>query len=156
MQVQGTKSFLPGRAVRKPQDQNGFTLIELMMVVFIMGILAAIAIPVYLGFTTRAKVGEGLSMGSALQRDVVLHHTMLGDFPSSNVEAGASAPDSYRGKYVNRMEIGPGGKITISYDDPALPGGTLELTPRSVDREVSWTCSSTTISPSVLPRTCRP
>ncbi len=136
---------------------QGFNLIELLIVVFIIGTLAAIALPVMINYTTRTKTVEGVAMTGALRREVELFWNMSGYFPGSNEEAGISPPDRLKGKYVSRIEVGPEGVLTVYYLDPALPGGTLTLSPSvSADAHVIWACSSDTIEPYLLPRECRP
>ena len=80
--------------------QQGFTLIELMIVVAIIGILAAIAIPAYQDYTIRAQVSEGLNLSAGAKAAVTEFFQDQGAFPANNVEAGIETPGNILGKYV--------------------------------------------------------
>ncbi|MBT8100815.1 MAG: prepilin-type N-terminal cleavage/methylation domain-containing protein, partial [Gammaproteobacteria bacterium] len=81
------------------KKQQGFTLIELMIVVAIIGILAAIAIPAYQDYTIRAQVSEGLSLSGGAKAAISEFTMDTGNFPSTNAEAGVSASGTIQGKY---------------------------------------------------------
>ncbi|OEZ28828.1 pilin [Variovorax boronicumulans] len=103
--------------------QKGFTLIELMIVVAIIGILAAVALPAYQDYTVRAKVTEGLSLAGAAKTAVAENAANAAPFASGFTEPGAT-------KNVSKVEIAPStGAITITYPSTVGSGGTLILTP---------------------------
>ena len=97
--------------------QKGFTLIELMIVVAIIGILAAIAIPAYQDYTIRAQVSEGLTLASDIKAGVAEYMAQTGDWPVDLVEAGlgsAAALTDKAGRYVESLDV-TNGTITIAY-----------------------------------------
>lgn len=138
-----------------PESQRGVTLIELMMVMLIMSILAAVAIPIYAAYTTRTKVAEGFSLASVAQQAVVEYENGNGIFPSSNLQAGIDPPTELRGSFVGSVSIGANGIVQVNFDDPALAGGQLILTPTQLDHTVVWQCHSPNISTPLLPKECR-
>ncbi len=126
--------------------QQGFTLIELMIVVAIIGILAAIAIPAYQDYTIRAQVSEGMSLAAAAKAAVAESFLDRGVPPATRVVAGMSANDTdTTGKYVQSVGI-VNGVITVTYGNEAnaqINGMTLTLTPyESIDLSVVWRCGS--------------
>ncbi|MEE9570631.1 MAG: pilin [Gammaproteobacteria bacterium] len=129
--------------------QKGFTLIELMIVVAIIGILAAIAIPAYQDYTIRAQVSEGMSLAAAAKAAVAESFLNTGEAPALRVNAGmtATATDT-QGKYVASVAI-LNGVITITYGNEAnaqittAGQNTLTLTPyESGDLSVVWRCGA--------------
>ncbi len=124
--------------------QQGFTLIELMIVVAIIGILAAIAIPAYQDYTIRAQVSEGMSLAAAAKAAVTEDFLNEGAAPANRTDAGmtANAVDT-QGKYVASVEVA-NGAIVITYGNEAnaqIQNETLGLTPyESGDLSVMWKC----------------
>ena len=86
-------------------NQAGFTLMELMIVVAIIGILAAIAFPAYQNYTARAQVMEGLAMTRSLKDAVAATYYATGSFPTSNAQAGVGTASSFRSKYVTSVQV---------------------------------------------------
>jgi len=126
--------------------QQGFTLIELMIVVAIIGILAAIAIPAYQDYTIRAQVSEGMNLAAAAKAAVAEDFLNEGVPPANRLDAGmtANATDT-SGKYVTSVGVA-NGVITVTYGNEANAGiqnQTLTLTPyESTDLSVAWRCGN--------------
>jgi type IV pilus assembly protein PilA len=106
------------------QAQKGFTLIELMIVVAIIGILAAIAIPAYQDYTVRAKITEGIN-GAAAAKTAVAESFQSNDMPGVVALAANWVPASAQSKYVASIAIAATGVITINYSN--APGGLTQL-----------------------------
>lgn len=139
--------------------QQGFTLIELMIVVAIIGILAAIAIPAYQDYTKRAHVSEGLQLAGAAKTGVAEYYSSNGVWPSNNTSAGLASSPS--GNAVSGVDVGTSGVITITYNEKVKVSATLTLTPTAASGSITWLCAETSptatnpMETNWLPSNCR-
>ncbi len=128
--------------------QKGFTLIELMIVVAIIGILAAIAIPAYQNYTIRAQVTEGLSLADGWKTSIAEFYAQKGTFPTGSSTTGSAtqivAAGATTGKYVSGIAVGTGGQIQITYGLQAntkIATLVLDISPGlSANNDVVWVC----------------
>ena len=149
--------------------QQGFTLIELMIVVAIIGILAAIAIPAYQDYTIRAQVSEGLNLAAGAKAAVTEFYQDRGQFPADNTGAGLSPSGTIVGNYVDDVDVAAG-LITVTYAytaagpykaNKAIDNATLILSPITNAGSMDWNCrGGATLGAAGkakwLPAACRP
>jgi len=147
------------------RTQKGFTLIELMIVIAIIGILSAIVIPSYLNYIGRSQAVEGFTVSAGLRSEITTYVWENKRFPGTNEVAltgniGKQA-NALEGKYIanNGISVTPDtGVVTIDFDDGNIAGQSLILTPEintlNNQQIVKWSCSGT-ISPNKLPLSCQ-
>jgi type IV pilus assembly protein PilA len=140
--------------------QKGFTLIELMIVVAIIAILAAIALPAYQDYTIRSQVSEGSVLADGAKTALAEYYTNKGSFPLTNLSAGLAGSASIAGNYVTGLNA-VSGVITATYGNKAnakITGSQLQFSAYSKGGgSIAWTCKSTTnaLAPKYLPTSCR-
>lgn len=138
--------------------QKGFTLIELMIVVAIIGILAAVAIPAYQDYTVRTKVAEGLSLASGAKTTVAETRLSMGRFlTGTNQSYGMALAASITGNNVSSVGVAANtGVITVTYQkDTAIAGLTLTLKPTVGSGGIAWSCTGGDIVNKYRPANCR-
>jgi len=137
------------------KQQKGFTLIELMIVVAIIGILAAIAIPAYQDYTIRARVTEGLEMASSAKLAVSETAMTNNALPATQAATGYTSPAATVN--VASIVVGANGVITITYAPAAGGPADIIMTPTlTANGDVTWDCTLGTLLPKYRPASCRP
>ena len=138
------------------KQQSGFTLIELMIVVAIIGILAAIAMPAYQDYTARAQATEAIKVSYALQNDIAIYISENGGTGGITGDASIVAmAANLDGKYTSTVTVDATGTINVLYDAGVLNGQTMTISPNLNGIQVaSWTCAGLT-NPQHLPSGCR-
>ena len=145
--------------MQRRDSMNGFTLIELMIVVAIIAILAAIAIPAYQDYLIRAQVSEGMVLADGAKTAVWDFFAQNGRPPGNNLSVGLAQATSINGNYVSSVTV-TGGQIKVAYGtaqaNTAITSDFLVLSPAFSNGSVSWNCTTyTTIPSAYLPSSCR-
>ncbi|ENV5512975.1 pilin, partial [Neisseria gonorrhoeae] len=124
--------------------QKGFTLIELMIVIAIVGILAAVALPAYQDYTARAQVSEAILLAEGQKSAVTEYYLNHGEWPKDNTSAGvASSPTDIKGKYVKEVKVENGVVTATMKSDGVnkeIQGKKLSLWGRRENGSVKWFC----------------
>jgi len=142
---------------------EGFTLVELMVVIAIVSILLTIAIPVYTNYSIRSKVSEGLAFAAEAKTSISeAFASSSGVAPTSNAEAGLAPAEEYDTEHVSRLEVGTlpvPGTITITFKIPTLGSDNLlQLVPTVDEGYLVWTCKPAEVNGidnSRVPPNCR-
>jgi len=150
--------------------QKGFTLIELMIVVAIIGILAAIAIPAYQDYTIRSQASEGAILADGVKTALTEFYNNYGHFPTNNTSAGLESSGSIVGKYTSNVDVSAvPGKIVVKYGlqvNSKINGSVLAFSAyaSSGQGSITWNCkqsqggtaaTGTYLANKYLPSACR-
>ncbi|HGL9780297.1 TPA: pilin [Neisseria gonorrhoeae] len=150
--------------------QKGFTLIELMIVIAIVGILAAVALPAYQDYTARAQVSEAILLAEGQKSAVTEYYLNNGEWPANNGDAGVASASEIKGKYVESVTVEKGvvtAKMLSSGVNNEIKNKKLSLWARRQDGSVKWFCGqpvkrgddavtdANKIETKHLPSTCR-
>ncbi|EMR8889831.1 pilin [Neisseria gonorrhoeae] len=123
--------------------QKGFTLIELMIVIAIVGILAAVALPAYQDYTARAQVSEAILLAEGQKSAVTEYYLNNGEWPANNGDAGVASSDKIKGKYVQSVTVEKGvvtAKMLSSGVNNEIKNKKLSLWAKREDGSVKWFC----------------
>lgn len=142
--------------------QDGFTLMEILIVIAIASILAMISVPFYQSYTVRAKISGELALMHPLMQRMNEEYSLNNKWPSSNAEAGAHEPTAYRGTYLSSVEVSDTpqvGTMTLTYKEDAIPvlqgSNTLIYYPSVSSGSHNWQCDQGTIPSKYRPPICR-
>ena len=147
----------------KKSTQKGFTLIELMIVVAIIAILAAIAIPAYQDYLIRTQVSEGAVLTDGAKTAMAEYFSNTGDFPAAsgtaNATVGLAKSTSITGKYVVSVDVGAvKGQIKAKFGGDAnskIKDKFFVLSALTNVGSIAWSCKASDVDPKYLPTSCR-
>jgi type IV pilus assembly protein PilA len=134
---------------------KGFTIIELMIAVAIIGVLAAIAIPAYQNYIIRAKVSEALTFASQAKTAVAEYYQSQGTLPTSNTQAGLAT--SITGTNVSGVSVDTNGAITVtaSVSGVNTASSNIVFTPTTSPSGITWVCTGGNLDNQYRPSNCK-
>ncbi|TXH66887.1 MAG: prepilin-type N-terminal cleavage/methylation domain-containing protein [Thiothrix sp.] len=134
--------------------KNGFTLIELMVTVAIIGMLAAIATPAYQGYVKRTHVLEGIQLASAVKFAVYEYYYMYSTFPANNSDIYLPMPEFIKGNAIKSIAV-ENGTLILTYNQRVAENATIVMVPTLVDSTIKWDCTGGTVDPTLRPYNCK-
>ncbi|MBF0418705.1 MAG: pilin [Magnetococcales bacterium] len=142
--------------MKRHQDQKGFTLIELMIVIAIIGILAAVAIPAYQDYTVRAKMADPLSKLDAAKAQISEYYISKSAWPQNNSSAGLASTGSYTSSYVTSLTaVGTRITVVLKQIGALSAGQTIAVAGTDSSGSITWKCTAKGIANKYLPAQCR-
>lgn len=133
---------------------KGFSLIELMIVVAIIGILAAMALPAYQTYTKRAHVAEGLTLANSAKIAITDYYSTFGKYPINNIDVGIMQAASIHSDSVSSIAVSSS-KVIITYNTKVLSGTTIEIAGTMLGSSIQWSCTGGTVPLQYRPSNCR-
>lgn len=138
------------------KTSSGFTLIELMIVVAIIGILAAVALPSYQNYTARAKISEGLSLANGLKTQLSEYYNLNNGWPDTDEDLPGTYTTAVGTAAVEKIESASN-VITITYEamgSAVSDGDEITLTATANEGSIEWACASSEVDAQYLPTSC--
>lgn len=143
--------------LRRPAGHAGFTLIELMIVIAIIGVLATVAIPAYQDYAVRAKMADPINMSTGAIAQVSEYYAAQGQWPTHNTMAGLVAPTSFTSAYVRSLTVS-GTRLTVLLTQikaGIIPtGATVSFVGTDAGGSIRWKCT-TALAEKYVPTQCR-
>lgn len=135
-------------------NNKGFSLIELMIVVAIVGILSAIALPAYHTYTKRAHIAEGLALANGAKVAITDYYSTFGKYPIDNLDVGIMQAESIKSSSVRSIAVSAS-KVVITYNTKVISGTTVELSGVMLGSSIQWSCSGGSVPVQYRPSNCR-
>ncbi|GGZ89918.1 hypothetical protein DC083_00355 [Ignatzschineria ureiclastica] len=154
-----SSAFYANHLKDKANQEAGFTLMELLIVLALVAVMSMIAVPIYRNYVQSAKITEGMTLASAMQLDAEVYYTLNGKWPDNNKVLGLPDAESYRGNSVDSIQL-EGETITVTFNDDISgeKDGAVQLilTGNVVDSGlIRWKCEGINIKESDLPSSCK-
>lgn len=145
--------------MRKHRTQNGFTIIELLVVLAVISMMLLIAIPIYQTYSTRVQISEGIALVRSMRQAAAEHYMYSGAWPADNETAGLKPGNEYESHYLERIDLASeedNASITITYKLPILgENNTIVFFTEIVNGHIVWHCTAGAVPDKYRPAVCR-